>query len=1077
MLIALNMTEPPDWVNLALRHRRNARAQDVRPADAFLITDRNDCTGSTYSRPLNKQDLVTSLIRQNQVTYDCPRAEAEARTVFNMQTPAAPTLCLANDIRCETKGGLPHLPGGAPLVDHVAAFLTVNPDWNDISPHIEALRASRLPSPDSTSSYTELIIGWSTPEEWRAATERITRMGNSDDLFPFLAADTESVQLRITWAHPEKGSAFKALTEHIQMNSATGDVSQLSFRVARRNERACGFPVRFFVGNARHTIHVILPVVYKQSNTEMILMLDTDFIQEITEFFLAIGTTVGVGITADFVDWARILRAIWDVRSFQEISPPIELEDLARLARINMLSSSLLHLNYWCFGTVLPKYRASTGDGLWGKPYKTIPEALRRYLAADTEQSSKIASLLCVIITIQTFPDVAIMKEASYNFNTITFLQWHHGRFLKQHVAGWVRIIANYDGVWESISPRQTWQAQATVSELYHRIHPPSLQIYMSLWFPADWPSLTGGGPRSIHQVRFVLACQLTELRTYDPQSWPLHHEDKKLVWRYGLPKAVVATALESPVTTDHFSCAPGVENPLPLDPMQWTASHFTPTAIEGVRGERAIIMEFIRIHPDLALRVHEMTVIHRAYFKKLVTSRRLITIILDIRSSLRRLNIEFTVPSPDPYHIEAAEARRANRNTQERFALLHQALGLPGAAATQSLQGVTHKSPLKRPPRDPSKLGTVRDELRRPVVLPRLELMEQGSPPDWMDLDRPYPNSPATDEWRRELDKNAPLPTYNLRPIESPSPPFIPDEYGEAEDFSPEPKANVAPGAESDRLDNPFNYNQMMYSPVSPASIPDDPPPPPAAAVPQPLLADPIPAVYQQGASAQYVYNHAINQPEANVIGNRAGVTLRAGDLLSVIGREWLNDNIINYYFSMLAGRANQSLGVEVYCFSTFFYPSLTTGHTNPRCWTSGIDIFKKDFVLFPIHDNFHWYLAVFNVRRGTLNVYDSIPSPERRKTVLRRLRDHIRNEHRIKRGAPYPHGLDEASSPVVPTQNNSHDCGVFTCQFAKAILQGAGFHFCSKDMPVIRRTMIWEIVMLSISWDHVNPDLMNAG
>jgi hypothetical protein len=224
---------------------------------------------------------------------------------------------------------------------------------------------------------------------------------------------------------------------------------------------------------------------------------------------------------------------------------------------------------------------------------------------------------------------------------------------------------------------------------------------------------------------------------------------------------------------------------------MQWTASHFTPSAIEGVRGERAIIMEFIRIHPDLALRVHQMTVIHRAYFKRLVSSRRLITIILDIRSLLRRLNIEFTVPSPDPYHIEAAEARRANRNNQERFALLHQALGHPGAAVTQSLQGVTQKSPLKRPPRDPSKLGTARDELRRPVVLPRLELMEQGSPPDWMELDRPFPNSPATDEWRKELDRDAPLPTYNMRPIDSPSPPFIPDEYDQAESFSPEPVAN----------------------------------------------------------------------------------------------------------------------------------------------------------------------------------------------------------------------------------------------------------------------------------------------
>ena len=208
-------------------------------------------------------------------------------------------------------------------------------------------------------------------------------MGNSDDLFPFLAADTESVQLRITWPKPDRGSAFKALTEHIQMNAATGDVSQLVFKVVGKNESACGLPGWFFVGNTRHVIHVVLPIVYRKNNTEMILMLNTDFEQEVTEFLVAIGTTVGVGITADFVDWERILRAIWDVHSFQEVSPPIELEDLARLARINMLSSSLLHLNYWCFGTVLPKYRASTGDGLWGKPYIAIPESLRRYLVAD----------------------------------------------------------------------------------------------------------------------------------------------------------------------------------------------------------------------------------------------------------------------------------------------------------------------------------------------------------------------------------------------------------------------------------------------------------------------------------------------------------------------------------------------------------------------------------------------------------------------------------------------------------------------------------------------------------------------
>jgi len=152
-----------------------------------------------------------------------------------------------------------------------------------------------------------------------------------------------------------------------------------------------------------------------------------------------------------------------------------------------------------------------------------------------------------------------------------------------------------------------------------------------------------------------------------------------------------------------------------------------------------------------------------------------------------------------------------------------------------------------------------------------------------------------------------------------------------------------------------------------------------------------------------------------------------------------------------------------------------LTTGRIDPRSWTSGIDIFNKDFILIPVHDGLHWCLAVFNVGRHTLNVYDSIPYPQRKKDILQHLKKYIRDEHRVKRSVSYPYGLDEGLSPEVPSQNNGHDCGVFVCQYAKAVIQGAGFHFRSKDMQVIRRTMIWEIVTGSISWDHVHPDLVS--
>ena len=66
---------------------------------------------------------------------------------------------------------------------------------------------------------------------------------------------------------------------------------------------------------------------------------------------------------------------------------------------------------------------------------------------------------------------------------------------------------------------------------------------------------------------------------------------------------------------------------------------------------------------------------------------------------------------------------------------------------------------------------------------------------------------------------------------------------------------------------------------------------------------------------------------------------------------------------------------------------------------------------------------------------------------------------------------------SPEVPAQNNSYDCGVVVSQYAKAVIRGMGFNFRSRDMQVIRRTMIWEIAMGSITWDHINSDLVNYG
>ena len=45
-------------------------------------------------------------------------------------------------------------------------------------------------------------------------------------------------------------------------------------------------------------------------------------------------------------------------------------------------------------------------------------------------------------------------------------------------------------------------------------------------------------------------------------------------------------------------------------------------------------------------------------------------------------------------------------------------------------------------------------------------------------------------------------------------------------------------------------------------------------------------------------------------------------------------------------------------------------------------------------------------------------------------------------------------------PLQENGYDCGVFTCQFLQGLSRGEdSITFTQRDMPQLRRRMIWEI------------------
>ena len=76
-------------------------------------------------------------------------------------------------------------------------------------------------------------------------------------------------------------------------------------------------------------------------------------------------------------------------------------------------------------------------------------------------------------------------------------------------------------------------------------------------------------------------------------------------------------------------------------------------------------------------------------------------------------------------------------------------------------------------------------------------------------------------------------------------------------------------------------------------------------------------------------------------------------GDLATLNGLQWLNDEVINYYLQLIRHRSDTSSNLPVvHCFNTFLYPKLKTkGHSAVKRWTKKINLFDFQMIFFPIH------------------------------------------------------------------------------------------------------------------------------
>ena len=259
-----------------------------------------------------------------------------------------------------------------------------------------------------------------------------------------------------------------------------------------------------------------------------------------------------------------------------------------------------------------------------------------------------------------------------------------------------------------------------------------------------------------------------------------------------------------------------------------------------------------------------------------------------------------------------------------------------------------------------------------------------------------------------------------------------------------------------------------------------------------------------------------AIYPPESKTRGSprrgRAGVQKGTGtvvvtsrDLLTLRDNEFLNDSVIEFRIKKLwFEEMKQEDRDRCHVFNSFFFEKLSNrdfekeignsswekqkaAHDRVGKWTRGVDIFKKDFVFFPIHANSHWSLVILchpgKVKSGSINLLDgsfddsgtqptflhldSMSGGHNTKRTVAKLREYLAMEWLRVNPKEADKYMDTQDTNLlhfndkemphyrlrVPQQDNGSDCGVFLLEYLNRFAINMPKQLTSEDIMAAYR------------------------
>ncbi|XP_054260206.1 uncharacterized protein LOC128984862 [Macrosteles quadrilineatus] len=132
-----------------------------------------------------------------------------------------------------------------------------------------------------------------------------------------------------------------------------------------------------------------------------------------------------------------------------------------------------------------------------------------------------------------------------------------------------------------------------------------------------------------------------------------------------------------------------------------------------------------------------------------------------------------------------------------------------------------------------------------------------------------------------------------------------------------------------------------------------------------------------------------------------KGGISINTEDYACLDCEQFLNDVIIDFYLKYIVEKTlSPEDRARTHVFSSFFYKRLTTKpppkrksmnpvendptaspavkrHSRVKNWTKNVNLFAKDFIIIPINENSHWFLAIvcFPGLTGRVRFDDNTP------------------------------------------------------------------------------------------------------